>query len=56
VHHKVGDRVRKSEMLFTVHAASPAAAEEAGKALLGSVRLSSRRVAPLPLFYKTLRT
>jgi pyrimidine-nucleoside phosphorylase len=56
VHHKVGDRVRKAEMLFTVHAASSAAAEEAGQALLGSVRLSNRRVAALPLFYKTLRS
>jgi pyrimidine-nucleoside phosphorylase len=56
VHHKVGDRIRKAETLFTVHAASPAAAEEAGAALLGSVKLSSRRVPPLPLFYRTLRS
>lgn len=56
VHHRVGDRVSKAELLFTVHAASPGAAEEAGAALLGSVRFSSRRVPPLPLFYRTLRS
>ena len=56
VHHKVGDHVRKAQVLFTVHAASPGAAEEAGSELLGSVKLSSKRVSPLPLFYRTIRS
>jgi pyrimidine-nucleoside phosphorylase len=56
VHHKVGDRVEAGESLFTVHAATTAAGEAAGRSLLQGVVYSRRPVPPLPLFYRTLRS
>ena len=56
VHHKVGDRLRRGEPLFTIHAASPAAAESARKSLRAAVAFSARRVRPLPRFYRTVRS
>jgi pyrimidine-nucleoside phosphorylase len=54
VHVKVGDRVRAGDPLFTIHAANSESAEEARAHLLGGIRIASRRVKPLPLFYRTL--
>jgi len=56
VHAKVGDRVEAGEPLFTVHARERAAAVEAGEWLREAFGFSSRRVRPLPLFYRTLRS
>ncbi len=55
VHHKVGDRVRQGEALFTVHASDRQRAAEAIERLLAAHRFSRQRVAPLPLFYRTVR-
>jgi pyrimidine-nucleoside phosphorylase len=56
VHHKVGDRVKKGEPLFTVHANDPAKAEEAIEQVLKAHLFSRSPVDPLPLFYRTLRS
>ncbi|HET7009780.1 MAG TPA: thymidine phosphorylase [Anaerolineales bacterium] len=56
VHHKVGEAVRRGEAVFTVHAANQAAAEAAREGLKAGVAYSERRVRPLPLFYRTLRS
>lgn len=56
VHAKVGDRVRTGDPLFTIHAKDKASASEAQAALLAGVEYSTRPVAPLPLFYRTLRS
>lgn len=55
VHHKVGDRIRKGEPLFTVHASDRGRAAEAVERLLQAHRLSRQPVEPLPLFYRTIR-
>lgn len=55
VHHKVGDRVRKGEPLFSVHASDRARGAEAIERLLAAHRFSRQRVVPLPLFYRTIR-
>ena len=56
VHHKVGDRVKKGEPLFTVHANDPAKAEEAIEQVLKAHLFTRSPVDPLPLFYRTLRS
>ena len=53
--HKVGDRVRKGEPLFVVHANDSAKLAEARERLLGAARWKRERVRRLPLFYKTIR-
>ena len=56
------DRTRALQFLSMIEDMKPlkvatvGAAEQAGAALLGCVKLSSRRVPPLPLFYRTLRS
>jgi pyrimidine-nucleoside phosphorylase len=49
--HKVGDRVRKGEPLFTVHANDPAKLAEAREAVLSAHSFGEDPVEPLPLFY-----
>jgi pyrimidine-nucleoside phosphorylase len=56
VHAKVGDRIRAGDLLFTIHARDITSAAEAQDALLAGVDYSTRPVAPLPLFYRTLRS
>ena len=56
VHHKVGDRVKAGEPLFTVHAATAEGAETARRVLLEGVTFSRQPVQALPLFYRTLRS
>ncbi len=56
VHTKVGDRVGEGDRVFTIHAADPSSAAEARASLLGGICFSSRKVKPLPLFYRTLRS
>jgi pyrimidine-nucleoside phosphorylase len=53
--HKVGDRVRKGEPLFVVHANDAAKLAEARVRLLGAVAWKRDRVRRLPLFYQTLK-
>jgi pyrimidine-nucleoside phosphorylase len=56
VRAKVGDRIRVGDPLFTIHAKDALSASEVQGALLSGVEYSSRPVAPLPLFYRTLRS
>lgn len=56
VHHKVGDAVEAGEPLFTVHASDPRQRDAAVERLLKAHRFSRKRVPPLPLFHRTLRS
>jgi len=56
VRAKVGDRIRVGDPLFTIHAKDALSASEVQGALLSGVEYSTRPVAPLPLFYRTLRS
>jgi len=56
IHHKVGDRVKKGEPLFTVHANDAGRLAAAKKRVLAAHVFSPRAVKPLPLFYKTLKS
>jgi pyrimidine-nucleoside phosphorylase len=56
VHHKVGERVKKGEPLFTVHANDPARLAAAKERVLAAHRFSARPVKPLPLFYKVIKS
>jgi len=56
VHHKVGEAVKKGEPLFTVHANDEAKLKAAKASGLAAHRFSARRVKPLPLFYKVLKS
>jgi pyrimidine-nucleoside phosphorylase len=55
VHHKVGDRVLKGEPLFSVHASDAAKRDVAVERVLQAHRISRTPVAPLPLFYRTIK-
>lgn len=55
VHTKVGDRVKKGQPLFTIHARAPQALETARTAVLTAHRFSAQPVDPLPLFYAVVR-
>jgi pyrimidine-nucleoside phosphorylase len=56
IHHKVGEAVQKGEPLFTVHANDAAKLEAAKKQVLAAHKFSAKRVKPLPLFYKMLKS
>ena len=51
IHHKVGDRVKKGEPLFTIHANDQSKLAEAREAVLAAHSFSNDVVSPLPLFY-----
>jgi pyrimidine-nucleoside phosphorylase len=55
VHHKVGDRLRAGEVLFTLHANEPERLEAAKEKVLRAHRFSARKVKRLPLFYRVIR-
>jgi pyrimidine-nucleoside phosphorylase len=52
IHHKVGDRVREDEPLFTIHANDESRISEVREAVLAAHELSDDPVERLPLFYK----
>ncbi len=51
IHHKVGDFVRKGDLLFTIHANDDSKLREAKERLLAAHSWSTTVVQPLPLFY-----
>jgi len=51
IHKKVGDRVRKGEPLFTIHANDESRLVQAREAVLAAHSFSKIDVPPLPLFY-----
>jgi pyrimidine-nucleoside phosphorylase len=56
IHHKVGDRVKKGEPLFAVHANDTARLAAARERVLAAHRFGREPVKPLPLFYKVLKS
>src|SRR5258708_5904410 len=56
ISHKVGDRVKKGEPLFAVHANGAASLSAARRRVLAAHRFTPNPVRPLPLFYKVLRS
>jgi pyrimidine-nucleoside phosphorylase len=51
VHVKVGDEIKAGDALFTIHANSQEALEEAKRRLSSAVKINKQSVKPLPLFY-----
>lgn len=51
VHHKVGDFLRKGDLLFTIHANDRSKLEQAKERLLAAHSWSTLPIQPLPLFY-----
>jgi pyrimidine-nucleoside phosphorylase len=56
IHHKVGDRVRKGQPLFTVHASDSGRLVRARDRVMAAHRFSRQKVQPLSLFYKVLKS
>ncbi len=56
IHRKVGDRVKKGEPLFEVHANDADRLAVARARVLAAHRFSAQPVKPLPLFYKVLKS
>jgi thymidine phosphorylase len=54
IHKKVGDPINDSDTLYTIHARNDVDAQEAEVNLLACTSISSNRVEPLPLFYRTI--
>jgi pyrimidine-nucleoside phosphorylase len=54
IHNNVGDRVVRGDPLFTVHANSPAALDQAIVRLTAAHSIQAAPVEALPLFYKTI--
>jgi pyrimidine-nucleoside phosphorylase len=52
---KVGDPIQKGDALCEIHAGTPDALHQAQMDLRSAFVISSKRVQPLPLFYKTIR-
>lgn len=52
VHHKVGDKVKINEPLFTLHANNPEKISEIRDLVLSAHTWSNNPVDPLPLFYE----
>ena len=55
VHHKVGDKLAKSEPLFTLHANDKGKLEAARGRVLAAHQWSSKKVKPLPLCYGIIK-
>ncbi|MGZ9164060.1 MAG: thymidine phosphorylase [Anaerolineales bacterium] len=51
IHHKVGDKLKKGEPLFTIHANDGSKLSEAREAVLAAHSFRADKVASLPLFY-----
>jgi pyrimidine-nucleoside phosphorylase len=51
IHHKVGDRVKAGEPLFSIHANDQSKLAEAREAVLAAHQFSEQPVEKLPLFY-----
>lgn len=55
VHHKVGDFIRRSDLLFTIHANDPTKIVKAKERLMAALSWSTAPVQPLPLFYGVIQ-
>jgi pyrimidine-nucleoside phosphorylase len=54
VHHKVGDKVGKGDVLFTLHAKDSASMNRAQERVLSACKFTSKVCEPLPLFYEVI--
>jgi pyrimidine-nucleoside phosphorylase len=54
VHHKVGDRVKKDDVLFTLHASDERSFVQAKTACLSACQWQNEPSKPLPLFYEVI--
>lgn len=52
IHHKVGDKIKKGEPLFTVHASDQKKLEEAVASVSAAHVFEDHPIPPLPLFYE----
>ena len=55
VHPNVGDKVKKGDPLFTIHANSEVSWQEAAGSLSKAIKYSEKSVEPLPLFYDVIQ-
>jgi len=55
IHRKVGERVARGDLLFTVHASDSQRLEAARTRVLAAHRFKRERTEPLPLFYGVFR-
>jgi pyrimidine-nucleoside phosphorylase len=55
VHHKVGDRLKAGDTLFTIHANDEEKLEMAIQRMLAAHHWSEQPVKPLPLHYGVIR-
>jgi pyrimidine-nucleoside phosphorylase len=55
IRKKVGDRVEKGDLLFTIHAKNSASEKSTRTKVLNAVKLSDLPVEPLPLFYNVIQ-
>jgi pyrimidine-nucleoside phosphorylase len=56
IHHKVGDRVREGDPLFTVHANSASKLAVARDRVLAAHKFSRSKTQPLPLVHRVLKS
>jgi pyrimidine-nucleoside phosphorylase len=56
IHHKVGERVKAGEPLFTIHANDEGKLAAARDRVLAAHSIVRQKVEPLPLFYKVLKS
>jgi len=54
VHHKVGDHIKKGDVLFTLHASDEESFESTKESCLSACRWQDAPCAPLPLFYEVI--
>ena len=54
VHRKVGDFVKKGDLLFTIHAQNKTSCQEAIRRAMAAYRFTDSEVDPYPLFYETI--
>ncbi len=56
IRHKVGDKIKKGEPLFVIHANDKAKLAAARERILAAHKFSARPERPLPLFYKVIKS
>jgi pyrimidine-nucleoside phosphorylase len=56
IRHKVGDKIKKGEPLFVVHANDKTKLAAARARILAAHKFSGRPERPLPLFYKVIKS
>jgi pyrimidine-nucleoside phosphorylase len=56
IRHKVGDKLKKGQPLFVIHANDKARLAAARARILAAHKFSVKPAKPLPLFYKVIRS